>query len=433
MSVEFEIQGFTVSELAERFGTPMYLYDGAELRRRFTELRAGLHPALEVFYSLKANPNVSVCALLRSLGSGAEVSSLAELVTADRAGVAASDVIFLGPGKTAEEVDACVRGGVGAIVCESYGELDLIDRRARAHGVVAPVVLRVNPSFSVKGSGLTMGGRPRQFGIDETQLRDGDPGRLRRPGIRVIGIQVYVGTRILSEQVIVENTRRIFELAERISRHCDFPLEIVDVGGGLGVAYFDGEDDLDLDVLAGLLNPVVADFVRRHPRTRVLLEVGRYLTAPAGVYVTRVNYVKSSMGENFAIVDGGTNHHMAAVGIGSFVKRNYPLALLNRVKEPASESWHVTGPLCTPNDTLGKAVRLPPVRVGDLVGVLRSGAYGPSASPVLFLSHGHPAEVLVDAGRAHLVRRRDTVDDLLNPQVLYTEPAGAGSDQGVPG
>lgn len=158
------------------------------------------------------------------------------------------------------------------------------------------------------------------------------------------------------------------------------------------------------------------------------MEVGRYLTAEAGTYVARVRYVKDSYGERFAVADGGTNHHMAAVGIGSFVKRNFPLRILDRVAEPATEDWTVTGPLCTPNDTLGKKVALPPVREGDLVGVLRSGAYGPSASPVLFLGHGHPAEVLVLAGRPHLVRAADRVDDHLRLQRLVVD-GGAAHDR----
>ncbi|WP_238011722.1 type III PLP-dependent enzyme [Dactylosporangium sp. AC04546] len=420
MTGEHTVQGITIGELAERYGTPMYLYDGDELRHRFGTLRAALHPAMEIFFSLKANPNLSICALLGSLGARAEISSLAELVTAQRAGIPPEHVIFLGPGKSVAELTACVRAGLAAVVCESVPEIDLVDGIARTAGVVTPVVLRVNPAFSVRGSGLTMGGKPRQFGIDEQQVLDLGPDLLRRPGVRVIGVQAYVGTRILSEDVIVENTERIFELAERVAARCGFPLELVDVGGGLGVAYFDGERDLDPVLLTERLNPVVAAFADRHPGTRLLLESGRYLAATAGTYVVRVTGTKTSMGERFAVADGGTNHHMAAVGIGSFVKRNFPMAVLNRRDAPATESWHVTGPLCTPSDTLGKAVDLPPVRPGDLIGIFRSGAYGPSASPVLFLSHGHPAEVLVDGGRSYLIRVRDTVEDLLRPQRLYT-------------
>ncbi|MFJ8470308.1 type III PLP-dependent enzyme [Kitasatospora sp. NPDC094011] len=426
MSVAFEVQGLPITELAEEFGTPLYLYDGEEITTRFRGLRAALHPALEVFYSLKANPNISVCALLHSCGARAEVSSLTELVTAERAGVRPEDIIFLGPGKSRAELAACLDRSVHAIVCESVEELGLIDELAAGRGVTAPVALRVNPSFQVKGSGLTMGGKPRQFGTDEELLlAEGRGLAARYPHLRLMGVQVYLGTRILSEESVVENTRRILDLAERLAAALDFPLETVDVGGGLGIAYFDNEKDLDLGLLAAGINPLIEDFVERHPDTRLIMELGRFLVAAAGTYVTRVRYTKTSMGENFAVTDGGTNHHMAAVGIGSYVKRNFPMAALERLDEPATEPWHITGPLCTPNDVIGKKVPMPPLRAGELIGVQRSGAYGPTASPVHFLSHGYPAEVLVLDGRAHLVRERDDVDVLLAGQRLY-RPVGQG-------
>ncbi|MBV2154721.1 type III PLP-dependent enzyme [Kitasatospora sp. SUK 42] len=420
MSVAFEVQGLGITELAEEFGTPLYLYDGEEITTRFRGLREALHPAMEVFYSLKANPNISICALLHSCGARAEVSSLTELVTARRAGVGPQDIIFLGPGKSRAEVAACLDEDIHAIVCESVEELGLIDELARERGVTARVALRVNPSFQVKGSGLTMGGKPRQFGTDEELLlAEGKGLAARHPNVRLMGVQVYLGTRILSEESVVENTRRIFDLAERLSAELGFPLETVDVGGGLGIAYFDNEKDLDVAVLAAGLNPLIEDFAERHPGTRLIMELGRFLVAASGTYVTRVRYTKTSMGENFAVTDGGTNHHMAAVGIGSYVKRNFPMAALERLDDPATEPWHITGPLCTPNDVIGKKVPMPALRPGELIGVQRSGAYGPTASPVHFLSHGYPAEVLVLDGRAHLVRERDDVDVMLAGQRLH--------------
>lgn len=425
MSVAFEVQGIGITELAEEFGTPLYLYDGEEISSRFRGLREQLHPALEVFYSLKANPNISICSLLYRCGARAEVSSLTELVTARRAGVEPHDIIFLGPGKSRTELAACLDEDIHAIVCESLGELALIDEVARERGVTARVALRVNPSFSVKGSGLTMGGKPRQFGIDEEQLLAEAPGlAARHPGVRLMGVQVYLGTRILGEDTVVENTRRILDLAERIAAHLDFPLETVDIGGGLGIAYFDNEKDLDLAELTAQLNPLIEGFRVRHPDTRMIMELGRFLVAASGTYVTRVRYTKTSMGENFAVTDGGTNHHMAAVGIGSYVKRNFPMAALERIDEPTTEPWHITGPLCTPNDVVGKKVPMPPLRAGELVGVHRSGAYGPTASPVHFLSHGYPSEVLVLDGQAHLIRERDDAEVMLGRQRLYDHPNG---------
>jgi len=309
MTEQYEVQGVGVTELAERYGTPLFVYDGTELADRLTGLRGLLHPSMEVFFSLKSNPNVAVCALLHANGARAEVSSMAELLTARQAGVAPENVMFLGPGKSHAELEACLDEGIYTIICESYGELALIDQLAAARGLVTPVALRINPAFSVKGSGLTMGGKPRQFGIDEAQLVD-DPGLAGRyPNVRLMGVQVYLGTRFLDEEPIVENTRRIFALAESLSARLGFSLELVDIGGGLGVAYFEGERDLDIDLLAARLNPVIEEFAGRHPGTRLVLEAGRYLTARAGTYVTRVRYVKTSMGQNFAVVDGGTNHH----------------------------------------------------------------------------------------------------------------------------
>lgn len=417
MSSELRIGDIAVTELADRFGTPLFAYDGDVLTAQFRGLRDSLHPALELFYSLKSNPNVAICALLRSLGARAEVSSLAELLTARRAGVPPADIVFPGPGKSVVELAACLDQRVHAIICESLDELRLVESLARERDLVARVVLRVNPSFTVTGSKLTMGGRSRQFGIDERTLLDA-PEAVRSAHVRVIGVHIYMGTRILDESAIVRNTEQIFETAQRLARVVGFDLELVDIGGGLGVAYFDGERDLDRQALVEALNPVVAGFAAAHPHTRLIMELGRYLAAPAGTYVTRVQYVKSSMGERYAVVDGGTHQHMAAVGLGSFVKRNFPMCLANRLDEEPDGVWHVAGPLCTPNDILGKAIAMPAPRAGDLIGVLRSGAYGPTASPVLFLGHGYPAEVLVHRGRAHLVRFRDGAEDVLRGQFL---------------
>ena len=423
-----EVQGIPYDSLAAEFGTPLYVYDSAVLAEQYGRLRSALVPELEFFFSLKANPNISICARLHALGARAEVSSMTELVTARRAGVPARDIIFLGPGKNTAELAACLDEGVYAIVCESSGELRAIDDLARARGTAAPVALRVNPAFAVRGSGLTMGGRPRQFGIDEQELFDRPDLARSHTAVRLMGVHAYLGTRILDENLISENSRRILALAQRLSERLGFPLDMVDVGGGLGVAYFDGEADIDADRLASRLNPVVAAFRAVRPRTRLIMELGRFLTAPAGTYVARVRYVKTSMGQRFAVTDGGTHHHMAATGVGSFVMRNFPIRLLSRPSQGPAGPWQISGPLCTPNDILGKNVQMPPLRPGDLVGVLRSGAYGPTASPGYFLGHGFPAEVLVHDGRPYLIRDRDEPADLLRRQRLC---AGIGSRAGA--
>lgn len=408
-----------MADLAEEYGTPLFVYDADVLADTHRTLRDLLPAGADIFYSLKANPNISVCALLNSFGTGAEVSSYAELATALRAGVHPGDIIFLGPGKDERELTACVEADIHAIVCESLDELDLLDSLLAAAGRDDfPVLLRVNPAFGSKGSGLTMGGKPRQFGIDEAELRGSKHRLAALRNVRVKGVHAYMGTRFLNYEDVVENTRRILATAEDLAGQLGFPLETVDFGGGLGVAYFENEEDLDLDALGAGLAEVITPFSVRNPDCRMIMELGRFLTATAGTYVVRARYVKESMGESFVVADGGTNHHMAAVGVGSFVKRNFPVRHLENRAAGASRPYSVTGPLCTPNDVVAKKVHLPEVQPGDLLAVERSGAYGPTASPGLFLSHGFPAEVLVHGGRAHLIRERDTTEDLLAKQRL---------------
>jgi diaminopimelate decarboxylase len=402
--------------IAEEFGTPCYVYCAEELERSFAAARRVVGDAPRIYYSLKSNPNISVYAVLQRAGALAEVSSLAELRTVLRCNTDADDILFLGPGKSRREIVACLEAGVRLVV-ESFDELDLIESEAATLGVTCRAVLRVNPGFRGKGSGLTMGGAPRQFGIDEAQLEPFLGLDERVPHLRIEGVQVYMGTRILAADAVVENTRAILALAESVARAQRFELAFVDVGGGWGVPYFENETPLDLEALQAGMRPLFEEFASRNPHAVMAIELGRFLSGPAGTYMTQVRYTKTSVGQNFAIVDGGTNHHMAAVGIGSFVKRNFPVTLLDGEGGDSLE-WTVTGPLCTPNDALVKAAVLPRLRPGDLLGVGMSGAYGASASPGMFLSHGYPAEVLVRAGRAELIAEADTTERILERQRL---------------
>lgn len=407
-----------VTELVRRFGSPLYVYDARAMAQAHAALRAALHPAMSILYSLKANPNVSLTAFFHSLGCGADVSSLGELRTALWAGVPAEQIVFVGPGKKLTELEAAVQAGIGCIVAESLQELSLLDQLGGAAGRRVPVAIRVNPAFSTKGSKLTMGGAPRQFGIDEEDLVGQ---RSFAAGLRhldIIGFHAYLGTRILEHDTVIQNTRGIFQTMLSLTRALGVDLRWVDVGGGFGVPYFEGEATLNVEALGREMHPLVDEFLSATAgRPRLYVESGRYLAARGGIYVSQVLYVKESRGERFVICDGGTNHHMAAVGVGSPIRRNFPIMALTRAANAASPAT-LCGPLCTPSDTLGKNVALPDLEPGDLVGVLDSGAYGASASPINFLGHGHPAEVLVADGKPHLIRRASTPEDLLTPQLL---------------
>ena len=225
---------------------------------------------------------------------------------------------------------------------------------------------------------------------------------------------------MLDHEVLLRQYRKAIELALRIAQRSGRPLKTIDFGGGLGIPYFAHEGRLDLDQLATGLAALMNE-VHSEPRlteTRFVLEPGRFLVGEAGLYVARVNDVKVSKGEKYLILDGGMHHHLAASGnLGQTIRRNFPLAVLNRIGEKATELCQVVGPLCTPLDMLGRNARLPEAEVGDLVGVFQSGAYGRTCSPHGFLSHPTPPEVWVEAGTARLIRRRGIPEDFFHDQI----------------
>ncbi|MFZ0636979.1 MAG: hypothetical protein WAM08_15770, partial [Candidatus Acidiferrales bacterium] len=213
------------------------------------------------------------------------------------------------------------------------------------------------------------------------------------------------------------------EIARRVAKRTGRPLAMLDFGGGLGVPYFSHEHELDMEALRAGLAKLFADVERdsAFSGTKFMVEPGRYLVGEAGVYVARVTDIKISRGKKFLIGDGGMHHHLAASGnLGQTIKRNYPVAILNKLDAPATETVDVAGPLCTPLDVLARGVQLPPAEVGDLIGVFQSGAYARAASPLGFLSHPSPLEVWIEGGESRLIRRRGEYQDYLNDQPVAT-------------
>jgi diaminopimelate decarboxylase len=405
-----------LAALADAVGTPFYCYNAETLRARVRRVRDAF-PHADLFYSLKANPNLSVVRTLCEAGAKAEICSLGELEIALAAGVAAENIIFVGPAKGIPELTRAVRVGIRAVVAESLSELHLLDEIAASHGACQAVALRINPAFHTSGARLAMSGRATQFGIDSEILDAALDSLARLSHLRLHGLHVYMGTRILDHTAIAENTRRILELADAVARQTGKALDFVDVGGGFGVPYFEKEQELDLDALARDLAPELAARQRQQPQTRIAFELGRYLTAPAGVFVTRVRAVKETKGKRFAICDGGSNCNSAAAGLGSAFRKNLPITAVGKAKpNGATTLWILTGPLCTPTDIIGQDVALPELLPGDLIVIDQSGAYGPSASPVHFLGFGHPAEIMVDGAKTLIVRQADSIEHSLKMQ-----------------
>jgi diaminopimelate decarboxylase len=413
---ELRVGGVSIREIADKFGTPLFVYDASVLDRKWTQLRETLPPEFSICYSVKANPNRTILRRFLDKGAGLEVASAGELAQALAAGCPPERVLFAGPGKTEAELEAALAAGVGEIHVESALEARRMIAVAHRLGVRARAGLRVNPGAEVQGGAMRMGGKPAPFGVDEESLDEVTDTLLADSAVDFRGLHIFSGTQILDATVLVNQYRRGLEIARRLAARLGRPLATLDFGGGLGVPYFATESPLDMHKLREQLQALMAEIEgdRRLAGTRFLVEPGRYLVAEAGIYVARVNDIKVSRGKTFYILDGGMNHHLAASGnLGQVIKRNFPLAVVNRLGEPASHTVDVVGPLCTPLDTLARDAALAPAEVGDLVGIFQSGAYGLSASPLGFLSHATPAEVLAVDGVGTLIRPRLRWEDLL--------------------
>ncbi|BAU92323.1 Orn/DAP/Arg decarboxylase 2 [Methylorubrum populi] len=403
------VGGLSVTDLTKEFGTPLFVYDAGTMRRTYRALCAAVAGFAEVDFSVKANPNPAVIRVFHEEGAGAEIASGAEFDAACAAGVPPERILFAGPGKGAADLDRVVAGGIGEIHLENREEMVRVAAAAERHGATVRVALRINPGAAAQGGAMRMGGKPSPFGFDEEAMDAAIDAVEAQPSLRLVGLHLFAGTQGLKAETLLGQWAYGLGLAARIARRTGRPLETIDLGGGLGIPYFSGDAALELGALRAGLPDLIAT-LRADPglaSARVVLEPGRYLAGPAGLYVARVLAVKESRGSRFVITDGGMHHHLAASGnLGQVVKRDFPLAAVMDGGGTERGATAVVGPLCTPLDMLARAAPLPPLAEGDLVAVLQSGAYGLTASPTGFLSHPLPAEVLVEGGRATAIRHR---------------------------
>lgn len=426
----FAPSGLPIAEIADRVGTPFYLYDAGMIDARARAVLEALQT--EVLFSVKANPSLAIAQILRDVpGVGAEVASSGELAVVLAAGFAPSSVLFAGPGKTEGELDRLVAAGILADNVESLAEIDRLAAAAARAGTTAGVGLRLNPSTQLLGAQMRMGGTASQFGIGEEELDAAVQRVLRHASLELRGVHVYTATQIFDPAPLAEHCRNVFELATRTAELAGRPLGFIDFGGGFGIPYFDGLDDFDLDAFAAAFREIRASYAadRRLEGTRFLFELGRYLVADAGIYVTRVVDVKDTRGTTFVVTDGGMNHHLTATGnMGQVFRKAFPLANLTRLAGSVRPVT-VAGPLCTPLDVFGTKIELVDPRVDDLVGVFYSGAYGYSASNLGFLSHATPAEAMLLDGEVHVLRAAGNDDGVLAGQVgLPAKASSTGPD-----
>ncbi len=403
---ELSVGGVSVSALADRYGTPSFLYDCGVIDRKLEQLRNALPRRFHVCYSVKANPNPLILRHFLSRGCGLEIASIGEFNRGLKSGCAPERMLFAGPGKTAAELEAVISCGIGEIHLESTTEAKRVASISKRLGVRTRVAVRVNPSGDAEGGAMRMGGRPTPFGMDEEILDSVLDEILSEEAMEFRGIHLFAGTQILDANLLVTQYHHGLTIARRVVKRTGAPIKRLDFGGGLGIPYFPHEKELDLEQLRIGLSAVFEE-LEDDPAfsgTEFLVEPGRYLIGEAGVYLARINDIKVSRGKKFLVVDGGMNHHLAASGnLGQTIKRNYPVALLNKLGAEPEEAVDVVGPLCTPLDTLARNVMLPRAEIGDLFGIFQSGAYGLSASPTGFLSHPTPAEIFIAGGKVLLM------------------------------
>jgi diaminopimelate decarboxylase len=390
------VGGVPLDLLAERVGgTPFFAYDRGLLTERVAHLRAVMPPDIELRYAVKANPMPAVVHHLSGLVDGFDVASALELRTALNTTIPPSRVSFAGPGKTPTELRQAAAAGV-PVEIESATEARRLIEIGQLLGIRCRAAIRVNPHFEIRGSGMRMGGGSQQFGIDAEQV----PALLKEPSMAemdIAGFHVFAGSQNLNADVVAEAHRKTIDLVLRLAKTMPSPVEYLNLGGGFGIPYFEKDRPLDLTVVGANLAQLLERKIRvQYPQARVVIELGRYIVGECGVYVTRIVDRKESRGRTFLVVDGGLHHQLAASGnFGQVIRRNYPIAIGNRMDETATETVSVVGKLCTPLDLLGDRVMLPPADVGDLVVVFQAGAYGLTASPTAFLSQPEPAEVLL--------------------------------------
>ncbi|PUA34645.1 type III PLP-dependent enzyme [Paenibacillus elgii] len=405
-------------EICSKYPTPFYLYDGRSLYDNYHEIRKSLDESVEIFLSLKANNNVSLAKLFAKWGTGVEVASKGELLLALKAGFSPENIIFSGPGKLEEELELAIREEIYCIIIESLEEAKKVELISSKLGINSNIGIRVNPDCDITNARIKMAGVPRQFGIDEDDI--GEVCSYIKDSSHLVfkGIHVYVGTQILNPDEIVKSMKYTIELAKHIQETTGFEITMLNLGGGFGVPYFSHEKPLDIGILMSQVNGLIYQAKQLFPNARFIVESGRYLLATSGRYIAKAIYKKKSKGEEFIVVDGGMNHHAASTFRGRTMRNNYPIKVIKKNNNTGDyKTTNIVGPLCTPEDCIARSITLPEINVGDYICVENSGAYGLSYSPILFLGHLPPMEILVWEGREYVVRSRGNSDFLLLNQV----------------
>ena len=391
-----------VNEIAERFGTPLYIYSRATLERHWHafDKAFGEHPHL-ICFAVKSNPNIAILQVMAQLGSGFDIVSQGELERVLAAGGDAAKIVFSGVAKSETEIARALEVGIRCFNVESIAELQRINLVAGKLGKIAPISLRVNPDVDAHTHPyISTGLKENKFGISVDQAREVYRQASTLAHIKVIGMDCHIGSQLTELQPFLDATDRLIVLMEQLKQD-GIELKHLDLGGGLGVPYTNEAPPHPADYAKALL-----DKLKQYGDLEIILEPGRAITANAGILVTKVEYLKSNETRHFAIVDTGMNDMIRPALYQAYM--NIIETDRNLIRE--SKVYDVVGPICETSDFLGKQRTLA-IEQGDLIALRSAGAYGASMASN-YNSRPRAAEVMVSGGEAHLIRRREAFAEL---------------------
>ena len=396
------VEDLPVKQLAEEFGTPLYIYSRATLERHWHAFDSALgeHPHL-ICYAVKANSNIGILNVMAKLGSGFDIVSQGELERVLAAGGEASKVVFSGVAKSRAEIMRALEVGIRCFNVESIAELHRINQIAGEMGKVAPISLRVNPDVDAHTHPyISTGLKENKFGVSVDEAREVYKLAATLPHVKITGMDCHIGSQLTELQPFLDATDRLIRLMEQLKED-GITLKHLDLGGGLGVTYTDETPPHPSDYAAAFLNTL-----KDYKDLEIILEPGRAIAANAGILVAKVQYLKSNESRNFAITDTGMNDMIRPALYEAYMN----IIEIDRTLEREKAIYDVVGPVCETSDFLGKQRELA-IAEGDYIAQRSAGAYGASMSSN-YNSRPRTAEVLVDGDKAHLIRRRENLSEL---------------------
>ena len=396
------VEDLPVKQLAEEFGTPLYIYSRATLERHWHAFDSALgkHPHL-ICYAVKANSNIGILNVMAKLGSGFDIVSQGELERVLAAGGEASKVVFSGVAKSRAEIMRALEVGIRCFNVESIAELHHINQIAGEMGKVAPISLRVNPDVDAHTHPyISTGLKENKFGVSVDEAREVYKLAATLSHVKITGMDCHIGSQLTELQPFLDATDRLIRLIEQLKED-GITLKHLDLGGGLGVTYTDETPPHPSDYATALLNKL-----KDYEDLEIILEPGRAIAANAGILVAKVQYLKTNESRNFAITDTGMNDMIRPALYEAYMN----IIEIDRTLERERAIYDVVGPVCETSDFLGKQRELA-IAEGDYIAQRSAGAYGASMSSN-YNSRPRTAEVLVDGDKVHLIRRRENLSEL---------------------